>query len=116
MIGALTPRLTVIHKSIATPAPDLTRAATGVRHAQDDDLFRLLVDRVQDYAIFALTPRGHVASWNIGAQRLKGYTADEIIGAGIDTLFTPEDRASGQHLKELAEARRSGRARNRALS
>ena len=46
----------------------------------DAELFRLLVENVTDYAIFILDPQGHVASWNPGAERIKGYKADEIIG------------------------------------
>src|SRR4051812_21486667 len=49
-------------------------------HQQPDDVFRLLVDSVEDYAIFMLDPTGHVASWNRGAAAIKGYSADEIIG------------------------------------
>ena len=47
---------------------------------RSEERFRLLVERVQDYAIFMLDPEGRVASWNIGAQRIKGYSASEAIG------------------------------------
>jgi hypothetical protein len=59
-----------------------TSLSAQVQHRQDADLFRLLVDRVVDYAIFLLTPDGHIASWNAGAQRLKGYVLDEAWRTG----------------------------------
>jgi len=61
----------------------------------NDRLFRLLVDAVQDYAIYLLDPDGRVASWNQGAERLKGYTADEILGRHFSILLTEEDREDG---------------------
>ena len=75
----------------------------------ETDLFRLLVDRVLDYAIFQLTPDGHVASWNAGAQRLKGYTPLEIIGHSFERFYTPEDRAAEHPAELLAAALRDGR-------
>ena len=60
-----------------------------------DRRFELLVDAVTDYAIYLLDPTGHVASWNRGAQRFKGYRADEIIGKHFSLFYTPEDRAGG---------------------
>jgi PAS domain S-box-containing protein len=56
--------------------------------------YRLLIESVRDYAIFALDPQGHVASWNDGAQRIKGYSAEEIIGRHFSTFYPPEDVAS----------------------
>src|SRR5439155_24251215 len=60
------------------------------------DLFRLLVESVQDYAIFLLDPTGHVASWNAGARRIKGYTAEEIIGKHLSTFYLPEEARRGK--------------------
>jgi len=60
----------------------------GVRDAQP---FDLLVASVRDYAIFLLDPSGHVATWNAGAQLIKGYFPEEIIGKHISTFYTPED-------------------------
>jgi PAS domain S-box-containing protein len=74
----------------------------------DVALFRLLVDRVFDYAIFLLTPEGRVASWNAGAERLKQYSAHEIIGQSFAAFYRPEDRAAGRPAKLLAEARAQG--------
>jgi PAS domain S-box-containing protein len=71
-------------------------------------LHRLLVESVRDYAIFALDAKGRVLSWNLGAQRLKGYTADEIIGRHFSTFYPPEAIAIGHPEHELREAARTG--------
>jgi PAS domain S-box-containing protein len=71
--------------------------------------FRLLVEAVQDYAIFMLDPDGRVASWNAGAQRSNGYAAEEIIGRHF-RVFYPEGKQAARHPEhELAVARRDGR-------
>ncbi len=80
----------------------------GVERA-GDALYRLLVSRVRDYAIFALDTSGRVISWNDGAQRLKGYSADEIIGRHFSIFYPPEDIASGKPPMELEGAIRDGR-------
>jgi PAS domain S-box-containing protein len=72
--------------------------------------FRLLVESVRDYAIFMLDVNGNVRSWNAGAQALKGYSADEIIGRHFSVFCTPEDVEAGVPAAELREARQSGRA------
>ena len=71
--------------------------------------FRLLVDAVQDYAIFMLDPEGNVASWNSGAQRIKGYAADEIIGSHFSRFYTEEERRAGKPDRQLALAIENGR-------
>jgi formate hydrogenlyase transcriptional activator len=58
---------------------------------QAEDRFRLLVNAVRDHAIFMLTPQGDVVSWNIGAERIKGYKAEEIIGRHFSCFYRPED-------------------------
>src|SRR6185295_5502346 len=73
------------------------------------DTFRLLVESVQDYAIYLLAPDGTIQSWNAGAQRLKGYTATEIIGQNFDRFFTPEDRGNGKPRWLLERALAEGR-------
>jgi PAS domain S-box-containing protein len=75
---------------------------------QSEERFRLLVAVVQDYAIFLLDPGGHVASWNAGAQRIKGYTADEIIGKHFRTFYPPEMQAIKHPEHELELALRDG--------
>jgi PAS domain S-box-containing protein len=67
------------------------------------------VQSVVDYAIYMLDPEGHIASWNRGAERIKGYSADEIIGEHFSRFYTPEDRESGVPWKALETARREGR-------
>ena len=73
------------------------------------DLFRLLVDSVQDYAIFLLDPSGRVMTWNPGAQALKGYTADEIIGKHFSEFYPAEAVQSGWPQRELTMAAQEGR-------
>jgi PAS domain S-box-containing protein len=71
--------------------------------------FRGLVQGVTDYAIFMLDPEGVVTNWNAGAQRIKGYTADEIIGQHFSRFYTPKDRAEGMPQRALATAAREGK-------
>ncbi|PRX32179.1 PAS domain S-box-containing protein [Paraburkholderia sp. BL18I3N2] len=71
--------------------------------------FRLLVQGVTDYAIFMLSPDGHITSWNAGARRIKGYTEKEIIGSHFSRFYTPEDVAAGVPFRGLETARRDGR-------
>jgi len=71
--------------------------------------FRLLVEAVQDYAIFLLGPDGRVLTWNLGAQRIKGYAADEIIGQHFSRFYTPEERAVDRPNRLLAWAAEHGR-------
>jgi len=71
--------------------------------------FRLLVQSVTDYAIYMLDPRGVVASWNAGAERIKGYRPDEIVGNHFSQFYTPEDRKAGIPAIGLEIARKHGR-------
>ena len=73
-----------------------------------DDQFRLLVEQVKDYAIFVLDKDGHVASWNAGAERIKGYRAAEIVGKHFSVFYTKEDIKSGVPERELEIARAAG--------
>ncbi|MGH7446239.1 MAG: PAS domain-containing protein, partial [Longimicrobiales bacterium] len=83
------------------------RAAEALRHSEST--FRLLVDAVQDYGIFMLDRNGLVVSWNHGAERIKGYTADEILGRHFSTFYTDEDRARAHPEDELRIASELGR-------
>jgi PAS domain S-box-containing protein len=74
-----------------------------------DSIHQLLVDSRGDYAIFLLDANGHVASWNKGAEQLKGYSRDEIIGKHFSVFYPPQDRAQGKPEKELVIAAREGR-------
>lgn len=70
--------------------------------------YRLLVDGVQDYAIFSMNPTGVITSWNVGGERIKGYKPEEIIGKNFSTFYTPEDRANDLPKKVLATAASEG--------
>ena len=76
---------------------------------QSEEQFKLLVQSVTDYAIYMLDPKGHVASWNIGAQRIKGYQPHEIIGAHFSRFYSPEDRENGEPQRALKTATEEGR-------
>src|SRR5215470_8572077 len=84
--------------------------AAGFRSV--DERFRALVSSVKDYAILMLDPSGRIETWNLGAERAKGYTADEIIGEHMSRFYTPEDLARGLPETLLAAARRDGRVEN----
>ena len=75
----------------------------------EEQRFRLLVSAVTDYAIYMLDPEGNIATWNPGAQRFKGYTADEIIGQHFSRFFTPDDAAAGMPQHALDTALKEGR-------
>src|SRR5437660_19378 len=76
---------------------------------QSEERFRLLVESVQDYAIFLLDPQGHVTSWNAGAERIKGYQAGEILGRHFSVFYPAEDVARGKTEHELQVAAAVGR-------
>ncbi len=75
-----------------------------------DQTFRILVESIEDYAIFLLDPDGVVQSWNAGARRIKGYDSDEIVGRHFSIFYSPEDRAAGLWERGLAAAREQGRS------
>ncbi|AMK30557.1 putative bifunctional diguanylate cyclase/phosphodiesterase [Pseudomonas mosselii] len=77
--------------------------------ANPDMMYRLLIQSVADYAIYQLTPEGIVANWNPGAQRAKGYRAEEIIGQHFSVFYTDEDRHAGLPARSLDTARNEGR-------
>ena len=70
--------------------------------------FRLLVEAVEDYAIFMVDPDARVVSWNAGARRIKGYEADEVLGRPLSLFYTPEDVEAGEPQRLLDHARRHG--------
>jgi len=76
--------------------------------------YQLLVDSVTDYAIYMLDPEGRVATWNLGAERLKGYKAEEVLGQNYSIVFLPEDAAAGLPARELAITAREGRFETQA--
>jgi PAS domain S-box-containing protein len=92
----------------------VTRDLTERRSAEEalrlsEERLRLMIQSVEDYAIFLLDPSGRVASWNAGAKRLKGYDASEIIGEHLSRFYPPEEAASRKIDAELETARTTGR-------
>jgi PAS domain S-box-containing protein len=88
---------------------------------ESEERYRMLLDGIQSYAIFMMDPRGQIVSWNTGAERIKGYTADQIIGHNFSCFFPPEDiergrpaeilrmtAASGQHEEQGMRVRKDG--------
>ena len=81
------------------------RATTAIEAAADrDDRYRLLVEAIVDYAIYMLDQRGYIASWNPGAERINGYTAEEIIGCHFSRFYPEEDVIARKPQRELEQA------------
>lgn len=80
--------------------------------AASAELLGLLVDAVQEYAIFMLDPAGNVETWNQGAAQIKGYTAEEIIGRHFSVFYVPEEVAAGKPERELRQALAEGQIRD----
>ncbi|HEY0961411.1 MAG TPA: PAS domain S-box protein [Pseudomonadales bacterium] len=87
----------------------MTSILRAGEHTPPPELFELMANSVTDYAIFLLDSRGHVASWNPGASRIKGYAAEEIIGQHFSVFYGQNDIARGWPEHELREAARTGR-------
>jgi PAS domain S-box-containing protein len=85
------------------------RKAAERRLKQNEEQFRLLVQGVTDYALFMLDPEGRVSSWNVGAERIKQYRAEEIIGEHFSRFYTATDLQKGEPQNALETARREGR-------
>jgi PAS domain S-box-containing protein len=92
----------------------VTRDLTEQRRAElalrrSEERARLFIEGVQDYAIFMLDPEGYVSTWNVGAERIKGYKASEIIGQHFSRFYPEKDVSSGKPAWELEVAKRLGR-------
>lgn len=98
-------------RKIQNPSPQA--AADKLRASEEQ--FRMLVDSVEEYAIYMLDPRGNVTTWNSGAQRIKGYTAPEIIGKNFSCFYTAADIAAGKPQGNLDEAARTGHFHDQGL-
>lgn len=94
-------------RSLPAEAPFPESLADAIR--RDGKIIQLMVDSVADYAIFMLDPAGNIASWNKGAQRIKGYTAGEIVGRHFSTFYPEGDVLSGKPARELEYAARVGK-------
>ncbi len=78
----------------------------------DDHIFRLLIEAVDDYAIYIIDAQGHILTWNNGAERNTGYNADEIIGQSFELFYPPEDLATQLPAKGLLHANQLGHYEN----
>jgi PAS domain S-box-containing protein len=104
MLCALLAQLHAAREELEARVEERTRAL-----AETEGRFRLMVESVVDYAIYLLDAQGRVASWNAGAERIKGYRADEIIGQPFSRFYLPEDIAAGKPARDLELAAREGR-------
>src|SRR5438094_6281368 len=82
---------------------------------QTDEQFHILVDSVEEYAIYLLDPTGNVVTWNTGAEKIKGYRAEEIIGKNFACFYTAEDVASDKPQRNLHEEAQRSRIRDQGL-
>ena len=95
----------------SSSSPEESDLPTGNReqeHGNRDHQFRALVEAVEEYAIFRLDPEGTIVSWNPGAERIKGYAAEEILGQHFSTFYSEEDRAADIPEQNLAAAAENG--------
>jgi PAS domain S-box-containing protein len=92
-----------------TPITPIANSRLADAARNDGRIYQLMVESVRDYAIFLLDPNGYIASWNRGAERIKGYSSDEIIGRHFSVFYGPEDIAARKPEVELEVATRDGR-------
>ena len=107
-------RTTVADADAESALTDLAQMDARRRLAEEalresEEQYRMLLDGIQDYAIFMMDPRGQIVSWNAGAERIKGYRADEIIGQNFSCFFPPEDIARGRPEEVLRMTAANGR-------
>src|SRR3989454_655454 len=100
-------------KSRSQPMGDNGSTASALY--QTAEQFHILVDSVEEYAIYMVDPNGNVVTWNTGAQKIKGYTAREIIGKNFACFYTAEDVAADKPQRNLREAARRGHIRDQGL-
>jgi PAS domain S-box-containing protein len=105
--AALTDLNATLEKRIEERTQEIQAAYN--RLEESDRRFRILVNGVTDYAIYMLDPQGHITNWNAGAERIKGYSADEIIGRHFSGFYTERDREAGMPARTLETATRTGK-------
>jgi PAS domain S-box-containing protein len=107
---ALEARLLALNETLEARVAERARelAASATKLEETEHRFRLLVEAVTDYAIFMLDPEGNVVNWNAGAERIKGYKPEEIIGQHYSLFYTEEDRRKGLPQQVIATASRTG--------
>lgn len=91
---------------------DVLKKESEMTLLESEERYRLLVSCVKDYAIFMLNPDGYVMSWNEGAEHIKGYKAEEIVGRHMSSFYTKEEISQGEPAQNLAKARAQGRFEN----
>jgi PAS domain S-box-containing protein len=112
LTGVTSVTLLVLGVAVMTSVLDRRFAAQRLQLDASETRYRSLVEGVRDYAIFMLTPEGRVASWNLGAERMKGYRVEEIIGRNFSCFSTEQDIADGKPERQLATAIAEGRAQD----
>ncbi len=98
----------ISERKLAEEKHEAERAEAGRALRESEEMFRLLVNKVRDYAIFFLDPEGQVMTWNAGAERIKGYCADEIIGQSFVRFYLPQDVIAGVPSRLLRQAHEQG--------
>ena len=99
----------VLESPAALPQPPASPTLHELLDHSNGAAYRQLVDTIKDYAIFFLTPEGNIASWNPGAQRIKGYRPEEIVGKHFSLFYTPEALANDWPMEELRRSATHGR-------
>lgn len=105
-VAERTEQLEAANQELKAEIKERRRAEAIVRESQER--FRLLVENVKGYAIYMLDPQGRIASWNVGAERIKGYRAEEIIGRSFSCLYPLESVAAGRPMEDLRAAATTG--------
>lgn len=106
-------RVLVGFAKVTRDLSDRRRAEEALRASEEQ--LRMLVASVEDYAIFMLNPAGYIQTWNSGAQRIKGYTADEAVGQHLSLFYPKEDQPTGKANRLLGEAAESGHVVDRGM-
>jgi PAS domain S-box-containing protein len=107
--GQLTGFTCVLHDMTAHKQDEAALLEANRELMESEERFRLLIEHVADYAIYMLDPGGRVVTWNKGAERAKGFKAEEVLGQDYSIFFLPEDVSAGAPARELATAARDGR-------